>query len=1064
MTLRRIGQSAAKLLNLGQLVRHGEGSTTKWEWLVQHRRLDGCFVAAKGRQTTTVLRELRYGLISGETQSCWVSVSLLSGTWLCDGDQMNTFPPHSTMAIAEAQLLSHVSNWFTSTKHSGPCNGQVQDSNTGAFELTRNHIVIDKYHAMMLFQNARVIPEYKQSMYTGRDMISLLLEKEAPINLKRTPAWFDENYAPYLNYLEDEIEVIIKNGKLLKGVLDAKTVGEGSIGGVFHLIAKEFGVKKTLEMLFSMQQITLEALCAIGFTLGAGDFQMSKAKTHDVNQIVSECLKSAELNTRKLLRGELIPPIGMTTRQFFEASQIECLKTPDTMFNPLLTSIAPNYNGLMKMIAIKTKGKIQNMIHIRGMVGQVKISGARMEEKFGFRRTLPYFPRFSTDPAAYGFVKNNYMRGLANYEYVFGAMAGRFDLITKSLSTASTGYLNRKSMCLLQSLIANNLRQSTKDLRIVQYLYGDDGLDARAVEPVKFLFVTMNDETLKAAYSLETKMNDEITKLAEAQVKRIKRHRDTYRAIFMRLENIFFNRLLNTSNFVPVNVQRMLDNVLADTVVVAKPTADDILENFRIHAELRRDLPYAFLNDIQRKLQRPIPDRFTSAVTFQIMIIDAVLGPKVLTTLAPGQMKWMSDKIMLTLSRALIDYGTCIGMIASQTISEPLTQWLLDSHHRSVTEGTKKGGLTRFNEIVGAIPIAKEQSAEMLLRVKPEYEHSQMQVQEIANNIESMIFNQFVTQFHILCERYGELRYPPLMDDEVWIKEFDALNPRVRRPINLTFWCLWYSLDKASMILKGLTLETIVRELTSQCPALYIIHTPENTADIRIRIYIQATAFRRGSENDEVRVAEVNQKILATTLRGVAGIKSVKVVKKIMHRIQPDGGLIRCGEKGEPEVFAIRTTGTNLPSVAANNRIATEHINSTSIGDTYRLLGIEATRSKVVSELKTFIGDKAPNMRHIMLYADEMCTLGKFSSLERAGLEARERNNTLLKMCSFAPVQKLKDAALSGNVNKIYGVDAPLTLGRVPFVGSLYNEVVMDDEFLAENTESLESTLDKLLS
>ena len=45
---------------------------------------------------------------------------------------------------------------------------------------------------------------------------------------------------------------------------------------------------------------------------------------------------------------------------------------------------------------------------------------------------------------------------------------------------------------------------------------------------------------------------------------------------------------------------------------------------------------------------------------------------------------------------------------------------------------------------------------------------------------------------------------------------------------------------------------------------------------------------------------------------------------------------------------------------------------STSVGDTVRLLGIEAGRAKIVSETRSFMEDNTPNLRHLFLYADEM--------------------------------------------------------------------------------------------
>ena len=46
--------------------------------------------------------------------------------------------------------------------------------------------------------------------------------------------------------------------------------------------------------------------------------------------------------------------------------------------------------------------------------------------------------------------------------------------------------------------------------------------------------------------------------------------------------------------------------------------------------------------------------------------------------------------------------------------------------------------------------------------------------------------------------------------------------------------------------------------------------------------------------------------------------------------------------------------------------------------------------------------------------------------------------------------------------SKIYGISAPLMLGTVPRVGTSYNRIGIDQQFIKENVKSLESVLDEL--
>jgi hypothetical protein len=77
---------------------------------------------------------------------------------------------------------------------------------------------------------------------------------------------------------------------------------------------------------------------------------------------------------------------------------------------------------------------------------------------FAFRRTLPYFPRGETDPAARGFVANSYMGGMTVPENISQGMNGRFDLISKALSTACG--------CCSTGLWVNSMRGPQRTTRI----------------------------------------------------------------------------------------------------------------------------------------------------------------------------------------------------------------------------------------------------------------------------------------------------------------------------------------------------------------------------------------------------------------------------------------------------------------------------------------------------------------------------------------------------------------------------------------------------------------------
>lgn len=123
-------------------------------------------------------------------------------------------------------------------------------------------------------------------------------------------------------------------------------------------------------------------------------------------------------------------------------------------------------------------------------VGQQIIAGHRVPD--GFQdRSLPHFPKKSKEPPSKGFVRNSFYSGLRATEFLFHAISGREGLVDTAVKTAETGYMQRRLMKALEDLTTQydlSVRNSTGG--VVQFTYGDDGLDPACLEgdaqPIEF--------------------------------------------------------------------------------------------------------------------------------------------------------------------------------------------------------------------------------------------------------------------------------------------------------------------------------------------------------------------------------------------------------------------------------------------------------------------------------------------------------------------------------------------------------------------------------------------------
>jgi hypothetical protein len=258
------------------------------------------------------------------------------------------------------------------------------------------------------------------------------------------------------------------------------------------------------------------------------------------------------------------------------------------------------------------------------------------------------------------------------------------------------------------------------------------------------------------------------------------------------------------------------------------------------------------------------------------------------------------------------------------------------------------------------------------------------------------------------------------------------------------------------MILKGMSLEALVERLRAKHPLAFVTHSAENAPAIVLRVYFRGGQFRRTALSAEKVEELVRGPLYGTTLRGVLGIHLAEVVEVKRHRDTPGGGFAL------RPVWAIRTTGTNIYGVSLHPKIDPLRIVSSSIGDTAKMFGIAAARATIVREIRRAVGAKAPNVRHLLVYADEMTRTGKVTSLEKGGIVARERDNVLLRMAMSFPVQHLTAAALENIHSRVHGIAPYMLLGQPPRLGTTYNSFAVDEGFVRENSTTVDGLLDGL--
>tara|TARA_B110000444_G_C18694102_1_gene525724 strand:+ start:53 stop:814 length:762 start_codon:yes stop_codon:yes gene_type:complete len=251
-------------------------------------------------------------------------------------------------------------------------------------------------------------------------------------------------------------------------------------------------------------------------------------------------------------------------------------------------------------------------------------------------------------------------------------------------------------------------------------------------------------------------------------------------------------------------------------------------------------------------------------------------------------------------------------------------------------------------------------------------------------------------------------------------------------------------------------LETIALAFYKQYDqTIFIVHNSQNDPVIIFRCYLRSGLFNKPLHLiTETMILDIKDALLNMSIRGIEGIKSAAAVKKQISVLDPVTYEIK-----KDIIWMIITNGVNTEKIAENKYLDLDNCYNSSIKDIERVYGIEAARTVLIAELDEIAGGM--NDSHYYTLADEMSYSGTVTGISKSGLDKREPTPLLGVSYSFTQ-QTLKKAALYNKSSDVYGPSSSLIMGRTPSVGTTYNRIGINTEFVRNNVKSIDSVVDDL--
>lgn len=981
-----------------------------------------------------------------------------------DGDEMNLHVPQSHETRAEVMNLCAVPLNIVSPQKNGPLMGIVQDTMAGIYLITRRDVMLDQEQMMNILMWVPgwdgVIPPpaiLKPSpRWTGKQIISLGL----PAGLNMYRANTKEGVLPQIE--KEGIE--IQNGELMWGRLTKKIVG-ASPGTVVHYIYNDKGPEATVEFFNAAQRIVAYWLLHNGFSVGIGDTIPDERMANEIEEAIQAEKDKIDDLVSQVQTDSLESLPGMTIRETFESKAKMFLDNARNNGGDVAYEGLKTCNNVATMVVSGSKGSTTNVSQMTAAVGQQSLEGKRLP--FGFKyRTLPHFPKDDYSPASRGFVENSYLRGLTPQEFFFHAMGGREGLIDTAVKTAETGYIQRRLVKALEEVMVKydgTVRNSLGD--ILQFIYGEDGLDAMCIEPQALEIIVASHRAFETKYRIdvinpskdltltseELDMADDIQGDIDVQAL----FDEEFEAIAHDREKIRKGMEDSSESMqLPLNVGRMIRN--------AK-------DKFKIKDGARSDLdPSKAIPKIKNMLERLTIVRGEDDLSKQADI-DALLLTKAnfrsrlafkrivkedsLSTLALDNI--LGD-IENRFSRSLASPGEMVGVLAAQSIGEPATQMTLNTFHLAgVTAKTTTKGVPRLKEILNVAENIKTPNMKVYQLENDRL--SQDSCKQLRSRIEHTSLRNVTDETEIY---YDPDPQSTVIEQDIDMVEAYWIVPEDNGPApeDQSRWLLRIVLGRRQLLDKGLSVSDVTSTIKQVFGHDIVVMCSDDNADeqiVRVRMLNGGRGNDKDDDGNDVEEEDTLKRLEVhmldtVVLRGVKGVRRAFVSTDLLMREKEDGGIVKSKNDEMCKEWYLDTDGVNLREVLSVEGVDPTRTTCNHFGEIMKCFGIEATRAALIRELKDVLTNDGSyvNHRHMGILCDVMCARGSLMAVTRHGINRADTG--ALMRCSFEEtVEILFDAAGSGELDDCRGVSENIILGQLAPSGTGEFDCLLDQQMLS---------------
>jgi DNA-directed RNA polymerase II subunit RPB1 len=909
-----------------------------------------------------------------------------------DGDEMNMHVPQSIAAATELRYLASVLRNIISPRTNSPIIQLFQDTMTGLYRISQPDVRVPEHLALMMLSKIRRTFPRKDKDWTGAEIISAAF--------------------PLMNF---KGRISIENGQLIKGIITKGSIGASS-EGLLHVIYNEFGHERAGQFINDVQSIVTQFNLYKGFSVGSSDLIANSETRSFVNDKINAARDKVATILSDVHSGNFENISSMSDGEELEDKISSALKTVAADINEKVLKSLSKQNRIVQMVDSGSKGSAQNITQMVALLGQQLIEGRRVQYTLQ-DRTLPHFPRYDDGIESRGFVQNSFVSGLQPAEFFYHAQAGREGLIDTAVKTSDTGYIQRRLMKTLEDQhieYDGSVRNVTGS--VIQFAYGEDGVDTQAVETDETLYA-LAEMQLEQVYRMFAMSAGDLSGFVKGEIGEINDMVDQILADRdMLVKNVFRFRK-NDKISTPVNIKRLIDKYTNPYSTKTDLTPQHVASSLD-----------AFANEYPRNKV------FHALLRFHLAPKQSILIHRLTEAMFD---EFMQD-VRFRYIKAQVHAGEMVGALAAQSIGEPTTQLTLNTFHSAGTvKANATSGVPRIEELLSASSNPKRPGNTAYLLNSP----TQVEAMMTKKKIQRTTLRDIAKSFRIYYDPYPLSTSSVVQEDRAILdayEQFSAETDDCSSP-----WIVRILLDPVEMVSRTTMDMTAITAKIHNNSSLKIVRCIMSEVHMVLRIN-----FDGGAVKTPFQLRFLEDKILDTELTGVDDIGRVHI-RTIKNELIFNPIL---GGYASKDQYVLDTEGTNLLGLMAHEGVDPTRCFSNDIHEINRVFGIEAARMALFDEFSEVFASEKVNYHHLAVLVDTMTYSGRIVPVNRFGMNKNETG--VLAKSSFEETSKIMfNAAMGAEFDPMRGVSANIMFGQKPPCGTGFVEVFVDESRLPEGPE-----------